>query len=331
MSILVTGGAGYIGSQMVWELLDNNHDVVVVDDLSTGNRGAIPADVKLIVGNIGNKELIKRVIAQYNVDAIMHFSGSTIVPDSIADPLSYYQNNTANSCALIEMAVKGNVRHFIFSSTAAVYGNAENSPVSEETPPNPASPYGTSKLMTETMLKDICMAHDFRYVALRYFNVAGADLKGRAGQSSPKATHLIKVATQTALGLREKLYVYGNDYNTPDGTCIRDYIHVSDLVAAHFRALEYLRSGGRSTTLNCGIGQGYSVLEIVEAVKKVSAANFQVELGPRRLGDPAILTADIARIKSEICWQPKIGNIEKIVSDAFTWEKHLMATSSNQL
>ncbi len=278
MTILVTGGAGYIGSHMVLALLDAGEKVVVVDNLSTGYAGAVPEQAKLVEGDIGDGDLVGDVIARHGVTAIVHFAGSIVVPDSIADPLGYYLNNTVKSRALIAAAVAGagGVKQFIFSSTAAVYGMPEANPVSEDAPLRPISPYGSSKMMTEAMLADTAFAHDLNYVALRYFNVAGADPDGRTGQSTPRATHLIKVACQTALGQRDGLDIYGTDYDTPDGTCIRDYIHVSDLARAHVLALAHLERGGESLTLNCGYGQGYSVLEVIEAVKRASGVDFPV-------------------------------------------------------
>ncbi|MEX0752355.1 MAG: UDP-glucose 4-epimerase GalE, partial [Xanthobacteraceae bacterium] len=276
MTILVTGGAGYIGSHMVHELADAGQNVVVLDDLSTGFRSALPATVPLFVGDAGDQNLVSSIIAEHGVEAIIHFAGSIVVPDSLRDPLGYYRNNTATSRTLLEAAVKGNVRHFIFSSSAAVYGNPDALPIPENAPTKPLSPYGTSKLMTEIMLHDVTAAHDLKYVILRYFNVAGADPKLRTGQSSPVATHLIKVSVEAALGLRPGLEVYGTDYPTPDGTCIRDYIHVSDLVRAHSAALTHLRRGGASMTFNCGYGHGHSVLEVIEAVKRESGSNFAV-------------------------------------------------------
>src|SRR5450631_885724 len=270
MTILVTGGAGYIGSHMVHALVDAGEPVVVLDNLSTGFDWALPKSVPLVVGETGDQTLVAALIAKHGVDAIIHFAASIVVPDSVADPLGYYRNNTVNSRALIETAVKTGVRHFIFSSTAAVYGNPLRNPINEDDVTVPMSPYGSSKLMTEIMLRDAGTAHGLSYVILRYFNVAGADPKLRTGQSTKGATHLIKVAVETALGKRAKLDVFGTDYPTPDGTCIRDYIHVADLVRAHSDALAYVRGGGRSVTLNCGYSHGFSVLEAIDTVKRVS-------------------------------------------------------------
>jgi len=272
MTILVTGGAGYIGSHMVYELLDRGEHVVVLDNLSTGFDWAIPQAAPLIIGDSGDQRLVASLIAQHGVTAIMHFAASIVVPQSVRDPLSYYRNNTVNSRALIETAVKAQVEHFIFSSTAAVYGNAQVVPIGEDVPTEPMSPYGSSKLMTEIMLRDAAQAHGLRYVILRYFNVAGADPQQRAGHSTAGATHLIKVALETALGLRPKMDVFGTDYPTADGTCIRDYIHVSDLARAHFDALRYLRAGGASVICNCGYGHGFSVLQVIDAVRRITGS-----------------------------------------------------------
>jgi UDP-glucose 4-epimerase len=323
MTILVTGGAGYIGSHMVHALRDAGERVVVLDNLSTGFRWALPGDVPLFVGETGEQNLVAAIIAAHDVRAIIHFAASIVVPDSVADPLGYYRNNTSNARSLIEAAVKGGVKHFIFSSTAAVYGTPQTLPVVEDAPLLPESPYGTSKLMTEIILRDACRAHDMTHVILRYFNVAGADPSGRVGQSSPNATHLIKTAVQAALGTRDSLKVFGSDYATPDGTCLRDYIHVSDLVAAHSAALAHLREGGESRTFNCGYGRGYSVLEVIETVKRVTGVDFPVEVTGRRPGDAAAVVAGNGRILSELAWAPKLDDLETIVAHAYAWEKSL--------
>jgi UDP-glucose 4-epimerase len=324
MAVLVTGGAGYIGSHMVHELVDAGEPVVVLDNLSTGFDWAIAKGVPLIVGESGDQALVARAIRDHGVDAIIHFAASIVVPDSVRDPLGYYRNNTVNSRALMECAVKNGVRHFIFSSTAAVYGNPAEIPVTEDAATVPISPYGWSKLMTEIMLRDAGSAHGLAHVILRYFNVAGADPKGRTGQSTKAATHLIKVAVEAVLGLRPKLDVFGNDYPTPDGTCIRDYIHVSDLVRAHADALRYLRSGAPSLTLNCGYGHGFSVLEVIEAVKRVSGVDFKVDIAPRRAGDPAQIVARSERARGKLGWQPRYADLSTIVRDALNWERELM-------
>jgi UDP-glucose 4-epimerase len=333
MTVLVTGGAGYIGSQMVNELRDAGERVVVLDNLSTGHRWAVPDSVPLIVGETGDQPLVSKLIREHDVGEIIHFAASIVVPDSVRDPLGYYRNNTANSRALIECAVKTGVRHFIFSSTAAVYGNPATIPVSEDAPTQPISPYGWSKLMTEIMLGDASRAHSsthdgLTHVILRYFNVAGADPQNRSGQSSPAATHLIKVAAETALGLRPKLQVFGTDYPTPDGTCIRDYIHVSDLTRAHSDALRHLRSGGPSLTLNCGYGHGFSVLEVIDTVKRIAGVDFKAEMAPRREGDPAQIVAAGERVRTALGWQPRFDDLATIVTHALAWERELIRRRS---
>jgi len=324
MTVLVTGGAGYIGSHMVYELADAGERVVVLDNLSTGFDWAIAKGVPLVVGETGDQALVARLIREHGVDAIIHFAASIVVPDSMRDPLGYYRNNTMNSRALIECAVNGGVRHFIFSSTAAVYGNPTEIPVKEDSATLPISPYGWSKLMTEIMLRDAGNAYGLQHVILRYFNVAGADPQRRTGQSTKAATHLIKVAVETVLGLRPRLDVFGDDYPTLDGTCIRDYIHVSDLVRAHADALRYLRSGAPSLTLNCGYGHGFSVLEVIDAVKRTSGVDFKVDIAPRRAGDPAQIVAHSERVRSELGWQPRYDDLAAIVRDALAWERELM-------
>jgi UDP-glucose 4-epimerase len=329
MSVLVTGGAGYIGSHMVHELVDAGEDVVVLDNLSTGFRWALPEAAHLVVGDIVDQALVGQLIESSRVEAIIHFAGSIVVPESVADPLGYYLNNTVKSRALLEAAVRGGVKQFIFSSTAAVYGNPEAVPVGEEAQPRPMSPYGTSKLMTELMLADVARAHDLRFVALRYFNVAGADPKGRTGQSTPRATHLIKVACETATGKRSHMEVFGTDYATRDGTCVRDYIHVTDLARAHSAALDHLRRNGDSQILNCGYGRGYSVLEVIAAVKRASGKDFEVRLSPRRPGDPAQIVAKAERIREQLGWQPRLESLDTIVAQALAWERHLARIGSS--
>ena len=323
MTILVTGGAGYIGSHMVLELLDSGESVVVLDNLSTGFRWAVPANATLVVGDVGDQELVRSIVRKHGVKSIIHFAGSIVVPESVVDPLGYYHNNTVKSRALMEVAVEMGIENFIFSSTAAVYGMPKEIPVREDAALTPMSPYGSSKLMTEIMLADTARAHNFRYVALRYFNVAGADPRGRSGQSTPNATHLIKAACETALGKRPYMEVFGTDYETPDGTCIRDYIHVTDLVRAHMAALRYLRDGGESEVFNCGYSKGFSVLQVIDAVKRTSGADFDVRLSPRRAGDPAAIVAASDKIRVRLGWRPEHDNLETITVQALAWEAHL--------
>ena len=325
MSILVTGGAGYIGSHMVHALLDAGETVVVLDNLSTGFRWAVAAGAELVVGETGDEAVVSRVIAERGVQAIIHFAASIVVPESVAAPLAYYRNNTVSSRTLIECAVKGGVRQFIFSSTAAVYGNPAATPVGEDDALAPMSPYGSSKLMTEIMLRDAASAHGLDYVILRYFNVAGADPQLRTGQSTRGATHLIKVAVETALGKRDRMKVFGTAYATPDGTCIRDYIHVTDLVRAHCDALAHLRAGGAPATMNCGYGRGFSVLEVIDAVKRVSGVDFAVEHADPRPGDPAAIVASSQRVRDVVGWRPQFDDLPTIVAHALAWERRLTA------
>jgi UDP-glucose 4-epimerase len=322
--VLVTGGAGYIGSHAVLALRDRGARVAVIDNLSTGFRFAIPDDVPFYEGDVGDGALLARIFAEQRTQAVMHFAGSIIVPESVENPLKYYHNNTANSRSLIEAVVKAGVPHMIFSSTAATYGIPDVSPVSEDVPKQPINPYGWSKLMTEQMLADTAAAHDFNYCALRYFNVAGADPQGRSGQSTAGATHLIKVAVEAALGMRANVGVFGTDYATPDGTGVRDYIHVSDLAQAHVLALDALaQQPDRSLTMNCGYGRGFSVLEVLDAVDRVTGGKLTRVLGPRRAGDPDSLISDPARIKATLPWVPKYANLDQIVAHALAWERKL--------
>ena len=323
MNILVTGGAGYIGGHMVLALLDAGERVVVLDDLSTGYAWAVQPAAKLVVGDFGDAALVESLIAAHHVDVIAHFAAKIVVPESVTDPLAYYLNNTSKARNLLECAVRGGVKHFIFSSTAAVYGDPAVNPVFETAALAPINPYGRSKLMVEWMLEDVAAAHGLHFAALRYFNVAGADPQGRLGQSSPVATHLIKVAVQAALGQRAGLDVFGTDYPTADGSCVRDYIQVTDLVCAHMLALRHLRAGGASLTLNCGYGRGASVLEVVDVVKKVSNVDFEVRIKGRRAGDPASLVAGAERIRTELGWAPKHDNLHEIVRQALDWERQL--------
>jgi UDP-glucose 4-epimerase len=324
MTVLITGGAGYIGSHMALNLCDSGQEVVVLDNLTTGFDWAVDHRAKLVEGQASDMALVGDLISTNHISEIVHFAGSIVVPESVADPLKYYGNNTATSRNLIEAAVKGGVKHFVFSSTAAVYGMTGLDPVPEETPPAPMSPYGRSKLMTEWMLADVAAAHPIKYGVLRYFNVAGADPKKRSGQSTPFATHLIKVAAQTALGQRQKMDIFGTDYPTPDGTCVRDYIHVTDLIEAHALLLDHLRGGGDSTTLNCAYGQGYSVRQVIDTVKSVSGVDFRVDEGPRRAGDPASITATGEKVRSLLGWVPQHDSLNEMVSSALDWEKYLI-------
>jgi UDP-glucose 4-epimerase len=323
MTVLVTGGAGYIGSHMVLRLTDAGEQVVVLDNLTTGFDWAVDHRATLVTGNAGDLDFVGQLIDRHRITEIVHFAGSIVVPESVANPLKYYANNTATSRNLIEAAVKGGVKHVVFSSTAAVYGMTGLEPVAEDTVLNPMSPYGRSKLMTEMMLADVAAAHPLTYGALRYFNVAGADPAKRSGQSSPTATHLIKVACQAALGQRPFMEIYGTDYPTPDGTCVRDYIHVTDLVEAHALLLQYLRKGGASTTLNCGYGQGYSVRQVIDTVRKVSGVNFEAKESPRRAGDPPAIVAGAQKVRTLLGWQPAHDDLEEIVTSAYAWERYL--------
>ena len=323
MSVLVTGGAGYIGGHMTLGLIDAGETPVVLDNLSTGFAWAVPEGVRLVVGDMGDADLVARLIEEHEIDAIAHFAARIVVPESVTDPLGYYLNNTSNARTLIETAISSGVKHFIFSSTAAVYGETSAEPVGEETPLAPISPYGRSKLMVEWMLEDASRAYDFRYVALRYFNVAGADPKGRLGQSTANATHLIKRGVQTALGIHPQMEIFGDDYPTPDGTCIRDYIQVTDLIDAHMDALAYLRRGGASLVCNCGYGHGETVKQVVDVVKRVSGVDFKVVTSPRRPGDPAVIVARAEKAKKALGWRPTRDNLDDIVRQALDWERRL--------
>jgi UDP-glucose 4-epimerase len=324
LPVLVTGGAGYIGSHAVLALRDAGWPVAVIDNLVTGFRFAVPDGVSFYEGDIEDVALLKRIFAEHGTRAVMHFAGSIVVPESVGNPLKYYHNNTAKSRALIEAAVTAGVPHFIFSSTAATYGIPELSPVAEDAPQQPINPYGWSKLMTERMLADTAVAHPLNYCALRYFNVAGADPQGRSGQSTAGATHLIKVAVEAALGKRDSVAVFGTDYDTPDGTGVRDYIHVTDLAAAHVLALEALIAEPvRSLTMNCGYGRGFSVVEVLDAVDRVTNLRVERRLEGRRAGDPPSLVSDNARIKSSLPWVPQYADLDTIVRHALQWERRL--------
>ncbi|WP_262268575.1 UDP-glucose 4-epimerase GalE [Microvirga yunnanensis] len=323
MNVLVTGGAGYIGGHMVLALLDAGHNPIVFDNLSTGFRWSVPEGVPLVVGDVGDYELVLRTLQQHRIDAIAHFAAKLIVPESVTDPLGYYLNNTVKSRSLMAAAVAAGVKNFVFSSTAAVYGDTSDKPIGEDAPLGPLSPYGSSKRLTEIMLHDVAAAHGMRYVVLRYFNVAGADPLMRHGQSTANATHLIKVAVQTALGMRSHMEIYGTDYPTPDGTCIRDYIHVSDLIAAHVQALTHLEQGGESLIMNCGYGHGFSVSEVIETVRRVSGKPVEARIGPRRAGDPSTIVADPTRIRAELGWEPRLDDLATIVDHSMRWEAML--------
>lgn len=324
MSILVTGGAGYIGGHTVLQLADAGEKVTVLDNLTTGFQWSIDQRVDFVEGNAGDVEFVTALLQERGIKSILHFAGSIVVPESVENPLKYYQNNTSTTRNLIEAAVNAGVKHFIFSSTAAVYGMAGSEPVSEDNPLNPQSPYGRSKLMSEMMLEDVAAAHDIKYGVLRYFNVAGADPQGRTGQSTPLATHLIKVACQTALGQRDRMKIFGTDYDTQDGTCVRDYIHVTDLAKAHALLLDYLKNGGESTTMNCGYGRGYSVREVVAAVKKVTGVDFAADETGRRAGDPAAIVASADRVRTVLGWEPKHDDLRGIIEHAYSWEQYLL-------
>lgn len=323
MTTLVTGGAGYIGSHMVLELLERGEEVVVLDNLSSGFSWAVPADATLFIGDVGDRNLVRKLLQDHKVTSIVHFAGSIQVAESVRHPVQYYRNNTVNSLNLIEAAIEHGVEAFVFSSTAAVYGAAGAEPVTEEAPMAPTSPYGSSKLMTETMLRHAAESHGLAFAALRYFNVAGADPLGRAGQTGRTFTHIIKIACQAALELRDGLDVFGTDYPTPDGTCVRDYIHVSDLVNAHALVLDHLRNGGTELIANCGYGTGLSVLEIIEAVKTVSGQQFAARLAHRRAGDPPRIVADSTLLRSLTGWKPRFDDVNTIIAHALNWEKQL--------
>jgi UDP-glucose 4-epimerase len=331
MTVLVTGGAGYIGSHTVHALVEAGESVVVIDNLSTGFSAFLPEGVPLFIGDAADENLVEGVIAAHDVESIIHFAGSVVVPDSMRDPLAYYRNNTMTTRSLLNAAVKSGISRFVFSSTAAVYGNPDQVPVLENAPTRPTSPYGSSKLMTEIMLHDVASAHGMNYVVLRYFNVAGADPLSRIGLATVGATHLLKVAVEAATGQRAKIDVFGTDYPTPDGSCIRDFIHVSDLAQAHRASLSYLRDGGISATMNCGYGRGYSVLETIETVRRVSGRNFAVQYAARRPGDVVTMVADTSRIRSVLDWTPQYDSLETIATHALAWEAKLFQERSGDL
>ena len=321
-TILVTGGAGYIGSHVARQLGERGEDLVTLDNLSTGFRSAV-LHGDLVVGDTGDADLVSRLLQERGVDTIMHFAAHIVVPESVSDPLKYYRNNTANTRTVLECAVGAGVKNFIFSSTAAVYGIPAGGIASEDTPTMPINPHSWSKLMSEQMLRDVSAATPVRHVALRYFNVAGADPGGRIGQSTPEATHLIKVACEQVVGKRERVSIFGTDFDTPDGTGVRDYIHVEDLAAAHLKALDYLRTGGSSTTLNCGYGSGFSVRQVLDSVAQVAGQSLNIAEGPRRAGDPPQLIAKAERIRRVLGWEPRHASLEEIAATALAWERRL--------
>jgi UDP-glucose 4-epimerase len=322
-TILVTGGAGYIGSHVVVQLRARGERVVVLDDLSRGFRQAV-LDTPLVVGQVGDRDTVLKVLREHEVDTVMHFAAYTIVPESVQEPLKYYGNNTCSTRSLVQSCLESGVKHFVFSSTAAVYGTPPDGVAAESSPTAPINPYGTSKLMSEWMLRDVCAASPLEHVALRYFNVAGSDSQCRVGQATPKATLLVKVACEAAVGKRPHVSVFGTDYPTPDGTGVRDYIHVEDLATAHLNALDYLRAGGASTVLNVGYGHGYSVREVLQSVERVAGERLTVIEEARRAGDPPALVARADRIRKELGWKPRLDDLDTIVRTALAWEKRLL-------
>jgi len=323
MTVLVTGGAGYIGGHMVLGLLDAGEEPIVIDDMSNGVRWAIPEGVPFVLGDSGDYETVAQVVEKHKVDAVIHFAARLITPQFYDEPLEYYQANTVKSCALLSVIQNSGIKHFIFSSTAAVYGNPPINPVPESAPLAPISPYGRSKLMTEMMLRDVASYRGLKFVALRYFNVAGADPGGRYGQSSTKTTLLVQIAAQVALGIRPYIEIYGNDYPTADGTCVRDYIHVTDLIEAHLMALRHLRIGGNNLVVNCGYGRGYSVKQVLDETERVSGRRFDRRIGPRRRGDAVEVVAEANLIRAELGWRPRYDDLPTIVEHALRWEERL--------
>jgi UDP-glucose 4-epimerase len=324
---LVTGGAGYIGSHVAWALADSGWRVVVLDDLSTGRRSLVPPAATFVQGHAGDGSLLRALMGEEKIGAVLHFAGSIVVPESVSDPISYYRNNLSGSIELIDACLSSGVKRFVFSSTAAVYGDPAEVPIPENAPTRPLNPYGQSKLMVEQVLRDVDRAHRLPYIALRYFNVAGADPAGRTGQAGPKATHLIKVACEVAAGVRAAMDIYGTDYETPDGTCIRDYIHVSDLADAHLKALDHLMGGGPSLTLNCGYGYGFSVREVLRMVEQVAGRRLPVQEAPRRPGDSPRLVAEPGALKERLGWRPRHQDLKTIVATALAWERRRVEES----
>lgn len=322
-SVLITGGAGYIGSHVVRQLGERGENLVILDNISTGVPEAVLYG-ELIKGDTGDQDLVSEILQTYQVDSVLHFAAHTIVPESVENPLKYYRNNTANTRNLLECCQQAGVKHFIFSSTAAVYGNLAGGVATEDTPTQPINPYGTSKLMSEWMLKDLSAASDLRHVTLRYFNVAGSEPEGRIGQNTPNATLLIKVAAEVAVGKRPEIFIYGTDYDTPDGTGIRDYIHVEDLASAHLKALDYLRQSGDSRTFNCGYGHGFSVREVLDAVERVNGQPIKIIEKPRRAGDPPSLIANPGAIRAALNWKPQFDDLDTIVRTSINWEKKIL-------
>lgn len=330
MNTLVTGGAGYIGSHVAHALLDRGDRVCILDNLSTGTLDVVPSGARFFGGSVADQSLVRWILLENDVDAVLHFAGSAVVPDSVSDPLAYYENNTSASRNLLEACACSHVKHFIFSSTAAVYGSCGEELVDESYPTAPVNPYGRSKLMIEWMLQDLAASHAMTYVALRYFNVAGADPGGRTGQSTPRATHLIKRACQVALGQIDHLEIFGSDYPTDDGTGVRDYIHVSDLADIHCLALDHLRAGGASAIYNCGYGQGFSVRQVVDTVERACGRRLNAQLRPRRPGDPAAIVADPSRVKAQLSWRPRHADLDCIVAHALAWERHLLGQVASE-
>jgi UDP-glucose 4-epimerase len=323
MAVLITGGAGYIGSHMIYALENRDERMVVLDNLSTGVRALVSPKAAMIEGDVADQKLVRRLIGEYGVDAVVHFAASSLVEDSMADPLGYYANNTVASRALIETCMEAGVRYFVFSSSAAIYGNGGDVLLTEDAAKDPINPYGRSKLMTEWMLEDISRARDFRSITLRYFNVAGADPLGRTGETVQRATHLVKVACQTALGRRPELEIFGGDYPTRDGTCVRDYVHVGDVVSAHVLALDALRGGARTAAYNVGYGSGFTVREVLAAVERVAGRKVPAREAARRAGDPATLVADPSKLKRALNWTPRFADLDTIVAHAYEWERRL--------